>query len=181
MIRENLLPSHRIEARRVSRAARAWAMLLGSGAIVVAFGGLGTQVATSAPRTMPVSLQHQLEATRAELGVAQELLALVERTHEASRLAQSTPDWSALLTVIAKEAQGRVVLRAIGVQPAADGTWSISLVGHTDDRQRVLEVRTGLEATGLFANLRSGTAQGVTQQGSIEFHIDGQLSPGASR
>lgn len=181
MMRENLLPQRCVEARRVGRAMRAWACSLGLGLVVVAFAGIGAQLAARAPRAMPVGIEDRLHEARGELALAMAELDARDRAAEASRRSQALPDWGALLSVFAREGLGRVVFRAIRIQPIEAGTWSLSIVGHADDRQRVTEFRAGLEATGLFADLKAGTIPSATQQGRFEFQLDGRIRPGASQ
>lgn len=181
MMGENLLPAHRVEARRVARVARVWAMALGTGLIGVAFASLGTLMATSAPRAMPVGIMGQLDEAKAQLDAARLELAAKERSHGATQRSQAVPDWAALLGVLAHAATGRATYHAVRVEPASDGLWTISLVGHATDGQHVLELRSALESTGLLTNVRSGTTPNATGPVGVGFHLDAQVAPGATR
>ena len=180
MTRENLLPDHRAERRRLEHRVNAWAMGVGVFAVLVGGFVIGAHLTKARPPAMPVSLTQEVEVGQATLAFVRGQIEALNRTREARGQGQLSPKWSQLLEVIAYEADGKVRLDAIQIEPGSgtEATWSISMVGAANAAQAPASLATRLEATGLFETVRHGLAPQVAGASQINFHLDCVVAPG---
>jgi len=165
----NLIPKHRLYARRRRRRLNLWAtggtaylvLLLGAYASCYALWGGGGDAATIEQERAKARIQQ----TKQLIAAAQSELAAGERTLEANRALQSHPDWSLLLLLPARSMDDDVILSHCELKPDnppgdrpspedGAGGFRLDISGYGKTVTAVSRLALKLERTELFDQVR---------------------------
>ncbi|OAB62843.1 hypothetical protein AY599_12910 [Leptolyngbya valderiana BDU 20041] len=178
----NLLPRHRVNARRLRRCISAWTGTLGCLGLLVGAGLIAALATRAQPPAMPAGLTQQAESLEAELQATREEIATLKATRMARDRAAASLRWDPLLDIIAAHAATDVRLQSINVQPrrGLTGTWSLSMAGSAATKQHAADLAARLDATGLFESVRHAVTSPMTPSDRPGFSIECVIAPKAT-
>ncbi|MCA9289882.1 MAG: hypothetical protein KDA25_02070 [Phycisphaerales bacterium] len=169
MITVNLIPVHRLAARRRQRVVRAWVMTcstLVAAAIVSLVVSTGPMQAAAGSDVSATAdeIRARLSAAAAQRTELQDRIRDAASRLTAIRLVSPQPDWSVLIEMAAAEAGPRIALARFQLDPMVArietpgepvreqvSGFSVRLAGHGREERDVFDYVLRLESANLFA------------------------------
>lgn len=175
----NLLPRHRVDARRLQRCLSNWVGVLCTASLLVGGGLLAAIVTRAQPPAMPAGLTERAETLESELAAARAEIEQIHASQRAQERAAASLRWDPLLDIIAQAAGPDVRLRSIHVQPirGTPPSWSLALAGDARTKQQAVDLASGLDATGLFDRVGHAIIPASGVDGRPGFSIDCVIAP----
>jgi Tfp pilus assembly protein PilN len=183
----NLIPAHRVLARRRRARVHVWTLAIGAyiGALGLAYAAMaaawsGTNAQWQGKIT---SLDAQLARDNDALKVKQKELAEKQAARQANSAVGEQPDWSLLLALLARTVQDDVVLESTSLRPADTAatpvkpmTLALSGLGRTHEAVSDFVLR--LEGTKVFSrvSLLETRRTATPRAEAIAFRVEAALS-----
>lgn len=172
----NLIPAHRVEARRFRRRLRTWTVvcvLYAAGAVAVyaaCQAGGPDQAAGADPKVQADQVARQCDVETAAIVALRKQLASAHRRLEFNKAISAQPDWSILLAVLSTELGDHAFLRSCVLTPqddakkadaadrphrtAAQRDYVLELKGYGRDHATVSQFVLRIEKLRVFSEVR---------------------------
>ncbi len=170
MVSQNLMPAHRIGAKRRGSRLRRWAVLCCAYTLVLLAGyGLADSVWGRGGRVVTEEFERskvRISNTSAQIAELQQKLFQAQRLQAANRVLSDQPDWSLLLAIVSGTLQDDIVLKSCQLVPMEQGRspagmlagptadptggFRLELRGYGRSQAAVAKFVLRLETTGLF-------------------------------
>ncbi|MEM1184962.1 MAG: hypothetical protein AAGI53_08150 [Planctomycetota bacterium] len=178
----DLTPANRRRARERTQRIKAWAFALSAYAFALTVGGGVASVALAPPDPESSAWGEttaRIERAKTKSAELSRRLAVLESSLRAERAAGGRPDWSLLLSFIAREASGIAVLDhlTIDLHPDAsrDEAFVVTLRGRAAGASSAAQFAVALERSGVFQDVRQGATGRARDGQAANFEIEARI------